>query len=593
MRKKNAGRKKDSGNRFFLLLTSMYTVVLFVVVIISCVISYHQKQSEALSRMDATFAKLEQEYTEVLDNFWQVYMPIVETGNSYVASQLTEYFQAAGQEDLTPFKKAALAAALKQMLIRDSDIQWVALYSKNRSYNYIMFQNSSSCQALDPAFPYLDDILAAPRSMSVWGMKPISQASDPIHTYAICGGVPAEMGDGRIIVGYSITAMEQIYKNSESPLNTLNYMITSGEDIVFHSNSNYEESSYMPQGNIQGVVSSAQTGKIYVNSRVRGNDSSVISYTVAWRELFGYYHSYTLQILLIALLFWGMTQLLYVVMIRRFTKEVDIIRFGLEEIGENHLQHKIPTNLKQGGLSEIAEAVNHMSSRLEENINRAYHYELRQKDAELAELQSKFNPHFLYNSLEMFSSRCYQSGDEETAELITQLAAIFRGFIGAQTFVPITEELTFSRRYLALFSARYGKQVKIKFDISNELLKYGTIRNIFQPLIENYFVHGFTGAYESNYILISGRSLDAEMMQFTVTDNGCGMSEEKIEQLNASLQEPIQISAESYGLKNLHQRLRLFYGSECGLTIQKNGAQGLCVKMKLVKMTMDVNKSRA
>ena len=139
------------------------------------------------------------------------------------------------------------------------------------------------------------------------------------------------------------------------------------------------------------------------------------------------------------------------------------------------------------------------------------------------------------------------------------------------------------------FGARYEDKVKIRYDFDKDILKYGIIRNLFQPLIENYFVHGFDTSNEENYILFKGKSLDDKTMILTVEDNGTGMSDEEIKQLNAKLHEPIQISTESYGLKNLHQRLQLFYGEGCGLTVcqNPNTPKGLCIQMTALKITCE------
>ena len=139
------------------------------------------------------------------------------------------------------------------------------------------------------------------------------------------------------------------------------------------------------------------------------------------------------------------------------------------------------------------------------------------------------------------------------------------------------------------FGARYEDKVKIRYDFDKDILKYGIIRNLFQPLIENYFVHGFDTSNEENYILFKGKSLDDKTMILTVEDNGTGMSDEEIKQLNAKLHEPIQISTESYGLKNLHQRLQLFYGESCGLTVCQNlnTPKGLCIQMTALKITCE------
>lgn len=66
----------------------------------------------------------------------------------------------------------------------------------------------------------------------------------------------------------------------------------------------------------------------------------------------------------------------------------------------------------------------------------------------MAELQATFNPHFLYNTLEMLRNKYYSNGDTETSELIANLASIFRSFVGDKTFVTFREELAFSKKLI-------------------------------------------------------------------------------------------------------------------------------------------------
>jgi hypothetical protein len=224
---------------------------------------------------------------------------------------------------------------------------------------------------------------------------------------------------------------------------------------------------------------------------------------------------------------------------------------------------------------------------LKKSGDRAYYYELKQRDAELSELQSKFNPHFLYNSLEIFRVRCQKNGDHETAELITQLAGIFRGFIGSKTFIPIREELAFGKRYLALFRARYGESVRILYDIDTPVLQYGIIRNVFPPLIENYFTHAFDTARDDNFIIFRGRVESEKTVLISVEDNGQGMEEGRLAALNGGFREKAAVEYESYGLKNLHQRLRLFYGDQYGIMVRSNEDRGLSVEIRIAKMTCE------
>jgi hypothetical protein len=107
----------------------------------------------------------------------------------------------------------------------------------------------------------------------------------------------------------------------------------------------------------------------------------------------------------------------------------------------------------------------------------------------------------------------------------------------------------FCKRYLALLSARYGHNVKILYDIETSLLNHGVIMNLFQILIENYFVHGYNTSGKDNIIRFIGKSVGDNNMLLVMEDNGLGMSESEIAALNQKIGDPIQHNNESYGLK--------------------------------------------
>ncbi len=582
-----------SKHKLFYLLTIIYMVILLLISSLACYSDYHSRKNELLTQIEVLMAGITQHHRGTLSNFWQIYMPIFEQ-RSNLYNTLANYFVYSTTRDLTPFEKSDLSSALSQMLIRDNQVKWVALFSPNRAKNYILFNDVRTLWELSDGFPYLDRLKSRTKAsgMEVYGMEPLTEYSMQGSTFAICGGVPSNMGQGAIIAGYSTSYLAQIFKGYTLPIKSAQFDLLSGDEIVFCSDNRYNKRlayrlSDIPAIPYEGMIDGISGQKLYMSVRASGNNTSNLVCTASWWEIFRYANAYTPWIFLIVLLFALFSVLIYTMILKIINKEVNTIRKGLNLIGENNLDHRIPVNFSQSGLPEIAESINHMALRLNDNINRAYYYELRQKDAEMSELQAKFNPHFLYNTFEMLRARSLQNGDEATAELITQLAGIFRGFIGAQTFVPLKEELTFSKRYLALFSARYGDQMRVQYDVDTELLKYGIIRNVFQPLIENYFIHGFDSSEEDNYILFRIKSLNDTAMIITVEDNGSGMSDEDMAKLNDVLQEPVRIDTESYGLKNLHQRLHLFYGGNCGLKVLRHGEKGLCIQITVLKMTCE------
>lgn len=581
-------RIRLNTNRLYFLLTMIYLTILLIVGIISCFFAYRQQKAETLSEIYVTYIQLNDSYNQFLDDFYKIYMPVFEDkGNSPVKTVLENYYNSDGALSIP--QQQELSLVMKQLMIRDSHVQWLGLYSRSRDTNYCMYSWENGVQGMKDGFPYEEYLENKAARMEIYGMRPAGTSAYSVDTFVICGGSPNTSWEGCLLAGYSVSEFRQIVKNSNSRLKSLRFLITSNSQIVFDSQENYlAQDIYLPPEPMREAQVSYGGRNLLVTANACGNYRSLLSVQADQKELFLCFHKYTLPILGIVLAFALLSILIYTLFLQNISWEVNVIKKGLDTIAENNLDYQLPVDFNHSDLSAVAQAINQMTNKLHENINRAYSFELKQKEAELSDLQSKFNPHFLYNSLEMLRSRCYQNGDPDTAELIAQLAAIFRGLISSRVFIPFQEELAFSRRYFALLRARYGNQIEIRYDIESSLLEYGIIRNILQPLIENYFVHGFdVSSPEKGCICIRARSLDDDSMRITVEDNGCGMSKEELAKLNADLEESVSQSSESYGLKNLHRRLRLFYGPGCGLRVCHNVPKGLSLQMTVLKITCE------
>lgn len=587
IKSKKTGRRIIQ-NRLLVILISIYTILFLTITFLACFFSYSQKKEELISQIERPLMQISKDYQYIIDHFWQLYMPLFESKNSTYDIWHT-YFSQSTLQNLTPFEKKELATSLEHLFALDNNIQWIVLYNGRRNDNYILFRNNSSVELLDPDFAYLDILNNTSQKMHICGTRQVTTKRTSLtDTYAICGSIPANIGKGKILAGYSNSSMGTLCRTNTTTLKSLNYALYNNGETIFNYRNLYQDASPdWTKEPLSGIVASPNGEKLFVSSQTCGLNTSILCYSVSWQELFFYYNRNTPLLILLFLLFTLISVSGYIAMSSLMGKEVAVINDGLNKLGGNNLDHRLPVHFYQSGLSEIAGSINHMAQRLKDNINQAYYYELKKRDAELSELQAKFNPHFLYNTLEMLRSRCLLNQDEATAELISHLSMIFRGFIGSKTIIPLSEELTFSKRYLALFGARYDDMIEVHYDFDRELLQYGVIRNLFQPLIENYFVHGFDTSNKKNYILFKGKSLDEETMLLTVQDNGVGMDREEIQRLNDHLHEPIQVDTESYGLKNLHQRLYLFYGENCGLTIypNPNSGKGLSIQITLRKIT--------
>ncbi len=581
-------------NTFFMALIALFSLLVLLSCLLACFFSYKQKKDEVLSQLNRAYSQLTREYELIIDNFWQNYMPIYEKESNYFEIW-APYFDTEHYPTLDILYRMQLEESLQQILKRNEDIQWIVLYNGEREDNYILFSAVSGMKLLTSDFPYLERLVNAPVGMQIYGMETLANGNTKYKTFAISGDIPSRIGKGKILAGYSLDSFQSTCANIVNSLESVNYVLTNHGEIIFDHSGNYDKDlTYCAPVPLTDSTVEFQGETLYISSKICGRNSSMLSFYVSWDEFFLYCHENTPFLLAVFVLFTIAAFFTYRTMLYFISKEVNVINTGLQIIGENDLTHQIPTNFYQGGLAEIAASINQMTVRLKNNIEKAHYYETKQHEAELSDLQSKFNPHFLYNSLELLRSRCQLNGDETTADLISQLSAIFRGFINTKVFIPIPEELAFSKRYLTLFGASHKDLVEIRYDFDKDILQYGIIRNVFQPLIENYFVHGFDTENEENYVIFRGKSIDEHTMLLTMEDNGVGMTPEEISQLSDKLHEPIKNSQESYGLKNLHQRIQLFYGEEYGLSIAPTSGspKGISVQMRVPKITCEEHENR-
>ena len=555
-------------------LLVLYLAAIALLTTLTCYLSYRYNKNEIILNMDMSLLRVEAECAATVENFWDAYLPIFETDNTVVAKK---YFL----EDapLDPYSIRELREVLQNIAQRNNRIRWVAIFSPARDENYIFTVENNMFQAIPADFPYLENLATKSSSLEIYGSH-----SDE-KEIVLAGGTPVGGGKGSLLIGYDASALYQLAQSNRS-LQGEAFGIIWENTCIAGDGKILELTDDLPPAGSHTILPG--TGSQYfVSVSSETPQGARVLYTVPYQEIVLFSLRFTPAMLLIAAAMLGISLGSYTFSMRGINHEMALLRNGLHEIGNNNLNYRFTDSFHQSDFARIAESINVMAQDLQDNMKRAQIYQKKQRDAEMQELQAKFNPHFLYNSLEMFQSRCYENGDEETADLIADTAAIFRGFINPRTFIPLREEMAFSSRYLSLFRARYGDSVQILYDMDPAVMEYGIIRNVFQPIIENYFVHGIDTARNDNVLCFRAKLIHEDMMRITVEDNGFGLPEEKLRELNARLQEPIGSEKESYGLKNLSQRIRLFYGEKYGLILRANPQGGLIIEMNVACWTCD------
>ncbi len=226
----------------------------------------------------------------------------------------------------------------------------------------------------------------------------------------------------------------------------------------------------------------------------------------------------------------------------------------------------------------IYKQFNSMNGRLSDLIEQMYMQTIRVQRAELKQLQSQINPHFLYNNLFMIRSLA-QLGDTATIETLTsEMGEYFRYVTrSGQPDVPLSAEAEHARNYAMIQDMRFSNRIKLRFPpLPEDMRDIIVPKLILQPLLENAYQHGLKETTANGIIDVSFQKTGSDAA-ILVEDNGKNLTDEALESLKESLENPdVQ---ETTGLINIHRRLRLRFGAPYGLSFGRGSLGGLLVKM--------------
>ncbi|GKH31935.1 histidine kinase [Muricomes sp. OA1] len=264
----------------------------------------------------------------------------------------------------------------------------------------------------------------------------------------------------------------------------------------------------------------------------------------------------------------------------RITRPISDIRNAMKQIGKGNMEAEVPVS-GEDEIGQLAATMNRMSKKIGELVERIRREETNQRLLELKAMQYQINPHFLYNTLDSISMFARKNHDEQCEELVIALSDFFRISLShGQEFVTVEKEVKYAECYLEIQNIRFPEQITWDVTVEEELKEIKIMKFILQPLVENSIYHGIRDAGRKGHIQISAYQ-DANGLILCVQDDGIGMLPEELTELMADLEsEEIRekdIHEGGFGLKNVHQRLKLMYGENSGLQIKSEWEEGTCI----------------
>lgn len=579
---------KGRANALIRKITWVYSIFLVIFGLLASFLAYDKESTALETELTQTMSELSFTYESSVENFWRFYIPVVEADGK-IYNAFKNYFSSSGDEELSQEQKLELRGALSELMSYNHGVSWVAVYSAEREINYMKYHDTLLVQMPDD-FPYIEEMQHKSAFMEVYGGGELLHNGQVERTIALCGNASITSNQDMILFGYKTDA---IYKSYESPmgLTDVRFYVVNDHGVIFDSSGNYDR-------DIMALADSDSNSAVVdgVSLRIHRLEKKSGGYQVfctvpLWQEqLAG--HTYSPYILLVVILFWVCSLMVYRWTSRGILRKIRVIQYGLHTIGDSNLEYRLPvSDPPRDEFEDISRSINEMTAQLQENINKTYELRLQQREAELSELQAKFDPHFLYNTLEVIRGKVYENGDMETSDVITKMAQLFRTLLSADNFVSIRDEIDYCNSYLSLMEYRYDDQIDVIYDIESEVMQYGIIRNLLQPLLENFFVHGIDETKFKHTLRIRGKVYDENYIWFYLQNDGLTIPEERLRYLQESLLHPDE-SGKSYGLRNVQRRTKLFYGPDCGLTLRNNPDRGVTVELKIRKLTLDEHMQR-
>lgn len=273
--------------------------------------------------------------------------------------------------------------------------------------------------------------------------------------------------------------------------------------------------------------------------------------------------------------------LLIIAIANMVTRPLRELREQIENTKLSNMDQKIQIHSNDEDMLAFAQSFQNLMNRLGESMGKEKLLSSLQFQAQFDTLQAQVNPHFLYNILNLISSRGMEKDDEIIGEICGHLAAMLRYSTNTkERYATIAQEIEYLEYYIYLLQARFESRLEVTINIDERLKECIVPKILIQPLVENSIEHGFNDRTGTMKIEIRGY-LYQNGWRIEVLDNGCGISreeqhkvEEKISQIRRKIEnhkQNLEMEIGGMGLGNLYGRMYLMYQKEICFSMENRG----------------------
>lgn len=252
---------------------------------------------------------------------------------------------------------------------------------------------------------------------------------------------------------------------------------------------------------------------------------------------------------------------------RFVVRDIKRLRDNMQAVEEGNMELMVTSDAGDE-VGSLIRGFGSMLGEINRLIHEVYESKLTQRKSEMTALQAQINPHFLYNSLSLINWKALEAGQQDISKITLALSSFYRTSLNrGKNVLTIEKEIENMKSYLEIQLCMHDNDFDVIMDIDEEILPYQTLNLLLQPLVENAIDHGIDLKEDGRgYIKIIGRK-DAENIYLTVEDNGVGIEPEILSSI-------LEFKTKGYGVRNVNQSIRLYYGEEYCLRIESEVGKG-------------------
>ena len=290
---------------------------------------------------------------------------------------------------------------------------------------------------------------------------------------------------------------------------------------------------------------------------------------------------------LVTLAFMGILSFLFLSLFYSLVRSIiaRLRRYGydMERIAGDNFHGALAVD-RRDEIGTIGEQFNRVLNRMRVLMRENIQKETAYKDAQLKALLLQINPHFIYNTLDMFAGKLTLDGEYEVADTMCDFAQMIRyNTTASSTMLPLREELNHVRAYVRIENYHFDNAISLEIDAQEGVEELSCINIILQPFVENAIMYSIARAPDMVECRIRISAVtEGKDLVFCITDNGLGMTAEQVAHI---FEENTCEVSHGYGAKNVNFRIKLCYGEEYGVSYESQVGKGTTVTVRLPALT--------